>query len=311
MNGLLLAREYYNAYGRPMLEQKFPQYTGRIAAGLAGEGSDCFGFDDEISRDHDWGPSFCLWLTDEDFEKIGGMLQEEYEKLPGSFLGFPKRMTTEYGAGRVGPMPASLFYWKFTGLRRAPQTLTEWRRVPESYFAVATNGEVFEDPLGEFSETRRQLLAFYPEDVRIKKIVARAAIMAQAGQYNYARCIRRGETVAAQLSLAEFMKAAFSMVYLLNKRYMPFYKWAHRGMRELPLLSGTYPLFSQLCEDHEGAERYRRREDLIEQISALVTEELKRQELTEGNEDFLQEHCPRIMRRIHDPEIAQLHILAE
>lgn len=37
------------------------------------------------------------------------------------------------------------------------------------------------------------------EDLRLKKLAARAAVMAQAGQYNYPRCVRRGETVAAGL----------------------------------------------------------------------------------------------------------------
>ena len=71
MNGLELSRLYYQQLGRPMLEEKFGEYLPRIAAGLAGEGSECFGFDDDISRDHDFGPGFCIWLNKEDFDKIG------------------------------------------------------------------------------------------------------------------------------------------------------------------------------------------------------------------------------------------------
>lgn len=61
--GMELAREFYEQAGRPMLQQKYPEYVGRIAAGLVGEGSECLGFDDAFSVDHDFGPGFCLWLT--------------------------------------------------------------------------------------------------------------------------------------------------------------------------------------------------------------------------------------------------------
>lgn len=64
-----------------MIHEKFSEYERRIAVGFAGEGSDCFGFDDEISMDHDYGLGFCIWLTDEDFESIGSSLQEEYQNL--------------------------------------------------------------------------------------------------------------------------------------------------------------------------------------------------------------------------------------
>lgn len=48
-----------------MLEAKFSEDLDKIAVGLVGEGSDCFGFDDKISRDHDWGPGFAIWIPEE------------------------------------------------------------------------------------------------------------------------------------------------------------------------------------------------------------------------------------------------------
>ena len=82
MKGLEISERYFLAHGAPMIEQKFGDYKQRIAAGLVGDGSECYGFDDEISRDHDWGPDFCLWLNKQDYDAIGMKLQEEMAKLP-------------------------------------------------------------------------------------------------------------------------------------------------------------------------------------------------------------------------------------
>ena len=71
MQGLELAKRYYEEVGRPMLERDFPELLPRLAAGLVGEGSECLGFDDAISQDHDFGAGFCLWFSAEDYNQYG------------------------------------------------------------------------------------------------------------------------------------------------------------------------------------------------------------------------------------------------
>jgi len=309
MKGLELSRRFYESIGKQMIDDVFPSYAGRVACGLVGEGSECFGFDDELSQDHDFGAAFCMWLTDGDYDEIGQPLNDSYMSLPDSFLGFPRRDLNAYDEQRVGAMRISDFYLKFTGCPAAPQTIAEWRMIPESFLAVATNGEVFRDDLDAFSEVRSALLAFYPEDIRLKKLAARVATMAQSGQYNFKRCMDRRETVAASLALSEFIKSACSAVFLLNKKYMPFYKWAHRGLKALPLVSEAWALSEAIVSG--GTADSAKTLDNIEALSDAVLRELKAQNLTYGDDDFLLPHADVIMQHITDPVIAGLHIFAE
>ena len=66
IKGLELSKLYFENIYLPELQKNFPELLEKMAIGLAGEGSECFGYDDEISRDHDFGPSCCIWLTDSD-----------------------------------------------------------------------------------------------------------------------------------------------------------------------------------------------------------------------------------------------------
>lgn len=304
--GLTICRDYYETIGKPMLQQQFAQVYDRIAAGLVGDGSECLGFDDEISQDHDWGPSFCIWLTNEDYAKFGQDLQKAYMQLPKEFHGYIRR-TTPGGEGRVGVFRISDFYRQFIGSSHAPKTMLEWNRIPEPYLAKATNGEVFTDPLGQFTTIRNQLLQFYPEDVRLKKIAVRAAVMAQSGQYNYSRCLKRQEIVAANCALYEFVQATISMAYLLNKRYMPFYKWAHHGLQTLPKLSFLHDKLQQLCTSQDTQQRIA----LIEDICVDIRDEWRLQGIVDGPNDFLITYCKDIVAKIHDPALRAMHIMQE
>ena len=306
MNGLELSYEYYIQYGAPMISKLYPEFEERIACGLAGSGSECFGFDDELSRDHDFGPGFCMWLTDDDMNSIGESLNQSYENLPQQFMGYQAKPIMINGEKRVGAIRISDFYRKFIGLGGVPDSLYRWLAIPEEFLATTTNGRVFSDKLGEFSRIRNALLDFYPEDVRLKKIATRAAVMAQAGQYNYPRCLKRSEFVAAQCALGEFIKAACSMVYLLNKRYAPFYKWAHHGLKDMSVIPEAYVLLSRICEAEP-----KDKTALIEELCDHVIRVFRSKNLSDVNSDFLLDHSLDIIDRISDPEIKSLHVFAE
>ena len=315
MKGLELAKRYYETYIEPLLDA-VPEARGRVACGLVGEGSQCFGFDDEISQDHDFAPGFCIWLSDEDFDRFGPALQRAYDTLPSTFCGYDRSNIIH--SSRLGVMKISDFYQRLTGLSpESSPTLLDWLFTAEPQLAAATNGEIFRDDTGEFTAFRHQLLAFYPEDIRRKKIAARAAVMSQAGQYNLLRVIKRHDTVAALQALGRFTEASLSMIYLLNRRYMPFYKWSFQGLRigindHLELAEEICPLLEQLVvvpammQKGDFHEALNLAFHLTESICTLISNELNRQGLSCSSSPFLQDHLEEIMADIKDPKIRSL-----
>ncbi len=315
MKGLEIAERYFREYGALLIEDKFEDFKGRIAAGLVGEGSECFGFDDDISRDHDWGPGFCLWLTEQDYQKIGKEIEAELKNIPAEFEGIGPRKISDRGGGRVGVSQIGQFYRRFIGLDRVPASNTEWRYIPEDYLATCTNGKVFTDPLGEFNAIREGLQGFYPNDVRLKKIAARCMIIAQSGQYNFLRCIKREEYVAAQYAETQFCGNTISLIFLLNKRYKPFYKWMHRAMKELPILGEvTHKLLLEIVTSRECdlmEVMYEKKGRLIEEICGHIIRELRKEGLSDSSSDFLLDHGPIVQAKIKDPDLRNLDVMVE
>lgn len=324
--GLKLARAYWNEYGKPLIAERYPEYQGRIAAGLVGHGSECYGFDDELSHDHDFGPGFCLWLTDEDYAAIGERLQADYESLPDTFMGFgPKSQTARaQGAGRrVGVFRVGAFFESITGYRQAPPADRphEWLMLDEPTLAAATNGEVFADPLGAFSKTR-QGFKLMPEDVRLSLISRRLGMIAQAGQYNLPRMLQRGDSAAAWCAINEFAEAVASLVFLINTPvsagYMPYYKWRFAALRRLSRrmaarlpgvcaqLEDVLRLASAACfggvgfgEGGKGAAPAAKQVvSVVESICAEIVAELRREGLTDSDETFLEWQRPYVEEHI-------------
>ncbi|NTV77567.1 MAG: DUF4125 family protein, partial [Clostridiales bacterium] len=307
MTGLTLCEAYYKEYGAPMINQRFSQYSDRIAVGLVGEGSECFGFDDTLSKDHDFGPGFCMWLTKEDYEKIGEELQNEYEKLPKVYGGM-ERKVTKHGDGRVGVFEIDTFYEHLLGGNKIPKTEEDWFILEDNQLAAATNGRIFSDPLGSFTGIRKILLAHYPSRVREVKLAKELIWMSQLGQYNFSRMIARNEIVTAGIILHDYFKHTMSAVYLLNRQYAPFYKWMHKGMQHLPVLAEIMDILRAM---EDMAIEDERLPLTIEIIAQLVLHELKKQGLNHGEDLYLEKHGEYLLENVEINEYVEQIVALE
>lgn len=307
MNGLQLSRQYYDDLAKSIFESTFTSLMERVAIGLVGPGSECLGFDDEYSRDHDWGPGFCLWVTDADFKKYGQDLKECYDKLPGEFLGFPPRKASPGETGRTGPMQIAGFYGRYTGLAAPPRTVAEWD-IPSANMGLCTNGEVFSDPLGEFTRWREHLLGFYPEDLRLKKMADCCMHAGQSGQYNWQRGILRKDPFVIATAKNRFCTEIIQLIYLFNRQYAPYFKWMFKGVAQLPLLGKELaPHLATLIKNNDefsnGSESWYNQQDIMEMICGKMVKTLQEQGVTDAHGPFLIDHVPSLLGRISDPQL--------
>jgi len=311
MNGIELSRRYYEKYGRPMLQEKFPELVPFIAAGLAGSGSECLGFDDEVSKDHDFGPGFCIWLPGEDVidRKAEFELERAYASLPDEFEGCRRPVLAPVGGPRKGVLRMADFFEDKTGYPDGALSPEDWLRIPTQSLAEAVNGEVFSDPYGQFTDIREKLSQM-PEDVRRKRLAGHLLLMAQSGQYNYLRCMDHGERGAAQLAAFEFVKNALSAVFLINKRYEPFYKWAFRAMRSLPKLSEFEPILTGIISAPNDLDNAYEKTQAIENVCAAVIQTLKEMQLSGAAGDELERHAYSVNDGIQDGVLRNMHILS-
>lgn len=302
ITGLELCRRYYEEFGKPMIAEKFPEYEAQIVAGLVGKGSDCFGFDDIQSRDHDFGPRFLLWVTKDVYDKIGSALEEEYEKLPDTFMGI-KRIETFHGKDRAGVMVIEDFYKNTLGVDliealtdecKGPEQIKRWLAVHDYALAAAVNGAVFRDDEGVFTSYRELLKEYYPKAVWYRKIAQACALFSQNGQYNLPRMRKRGQLVAAELAKAECVKQAMKLNYLLNKKYAPHDKWLFKDLPDNPDMVLEEPDFpaksvAQLVEEISLMQVDKAHETqlatAIESLAVIFANELERQDIV-GNCDL-------------------------
>lgn len=305
MKGLELSRGYFEEFGLPMLKKEFPDILPFLAAGFVGSGSEHYGYDDETSADHDFEPGFCIFLPDKNVinERQEFLLERAYSKLPKEYCGVKRLRMSPVGGNRHGVKRTADYFLSAVGESDGNLSVDAWLHIPDYALAEAVNGEIYFDNYGEFTRIRERI-QHMPGDVLLKRLAGNILIMAQAGQYNFQRCLKHNEPEAAQLACNEFINAAMKTAFLLNGKYMPYYKWSFRALREIES-SLADRLSSLLMSGKSAGEKY----EIIEEISSFFISELQKKEITKAVCGDLEKHAYSVNDMIRDGSIRNLHIL--
>lgn len=311
-------RKFYTESVAPVIHEKYPDFECRIAAGIAGEGSECWGYDDIYSQDHDYSDSsICLWLTDEDYEEIGANLEEDYAAI----ISWPAGGTRlDY---RRGILRTSDFYRRILGFTIDPEnpvlTDSQWFHTEDWRLAAAVNGEVFRDDLGEFTKVRKVLEGHYPDQIFRMKLANSLHEYAASLQANYPRCMARRDYVAAHRCIDIGLTAAMQIVFLLENKYMPYYKWSFRALNETASHNGqnaaviaalasllesiaVAPIRPEAWAGHEYSSSFINMSDEIVRLSeaaaGIIVELMLTRGITSIRETFLEAHCAEVSGRL-------------
>lgn len=289
MQGLDLCEQFYRQAVRPLIERHMPHLAGRHAAGLIGYGSDVLGYDDDRSRDHEWGPRGLIWLREADYEQYAHELDRVLaEELPLTFGGHSTRFVVYPALDALVPAPSgrhgkhhvaitsvSRHLRISLGLDTFPPNTLEWLCLPEQKLLEWTAGQIFDDPVGEITRVRREL-AYLPNDVwRFKLLYAWERI----GHVDVvALNALRGDTLSARLNLAKVVEGIVRIAFLLNRRYCPGTpKWVSRAFDALPRLAGEIGPQLERCLTLEDVRQGRA---LLEPILVALVEEQNRLGIT-------------------------------
>ena len=133
--------------------------------------------------------------------------------------------------------------------------------------------------------------------------------MGQSGQYNYGRCIARRDTAAAQLAAIEFTRSAMHCIYLLNRAYMPYYKWCFRGLKNLVILSRIADDLEYLISSGNTPDEASKKAETIENICSDIAKELTAQNLLSSSTCEMEQLSYALNDTIADSSIRNLNII--
>lgn len=283
LKGIELSRYFYFEYVKPMIHDKFPKYEDRIAAGLVGNGSDCFGFDDELSKDHDWGPGVCLWLSKKDKARIGKRMEAEYRKLPNEIEGVTRSKEVNPKIKR-GVNSIEDFYSSLLNTNKYEDI--DWANVEDRALASASNGEVFEDFSGKFSELREKLKKGYPKSVLLTKIAEAASDFSRCAQYNYFRVSKRGDKITKNMMLSDGLKAAMKLMHYVENVYPPHDKWLFKSLDGLKNGADYVRLMRDAVDGNS---------DAIEQIGSYMAQKLYSLNYVSSRNSYLDDYKDELL----------------
>ena len=266
----------------PVLRERFPEILPRLSVGVIGQGSDVLGADDELSRDHDWGPSKCqLLLPDPDVKQYGPSIAQALQAaVPDGFRGI-SLPETQPNTIRVSTIDT--VYRGICQFAYPPETAEEWSDADDNALYFASSGFVLYDPSGALKKRISAFrAAYYPTDIWKWEIAGQLWSTWHEGDYNVCRRLtKRGDGIGLLIGQGVFVHATMHLLCLLNRRFPVYWKWLHWQFQQLP--QWTNALKPHLTE-LESASHHDRRGEIIGAMCQVIREILHEVDLLPDTE---------------------------
>ncbi len=250
IKGRELCRGFFLDTAKPVLDKYFPDL--RYSAGLLGYGSDVLGYDDEVSRDHMWGPRFYLFLAPADMVRKEEILSVLARNLPYTYRGYSVNFSrpdpNDHGvrrpefvtSGTVDPLIFTETFDDFLTEQlgtSSPEAMSaaDWLTVSEHRLLSLAAGTFFEDRLG--LRGRLEAIRYYPETVRRYRIASNWDILASEQAF-VRRCADVGDDLGSRIVAARMAERLMRLCFLYKKVYAPYSKWFGTAFAQLDVPSG-------------------------------------------------------------------------
>jgi hypothetical protein len=298
VSGAALSRRYYDEVVGPAVVGRWPGLPH--AAGRLGSGSEVLGFDDDMSRDHDFGLRVNLLVPPGMTQQIDAYLGAV---LPDVFDGHPIRFATTWDPKvrhRVQVEDVPSFVASRTGVTAADAlTVSDWLSLTGQAVLEVTAGPVFVDTAGALTLARR-CLAWYPDDLWAYVVATDWARMAQELPF-VGRTADRGDDLGSRVIASRLAGVAMHLAHLLERRWPPYAKWTGTSLTRLPSAkAAATPLLRAV-----DARDWRTREQCLVD-ALLILNRLQRDVELPAVDDPIEPFWDRPYRRIRDEVVTSL-----
>lgn len=265
MQGIELSRGFYADIVRPWLSQVAPHL--HYSAALIGYGSELLGFDDEVSKDHNWGPRVHIMVTQAQFDLHARRLVEDFSRIaPPSYHGEPigwrsRPHPPANGVEAAGAWEHGLEFHTLEARLESHFALRslddlsdlQWLGFAEQMLLAFTSGAVFHDDDNRLGQAQDRL-AYYPRNVWLYKIACQWGRIAEEQAF-VGRAGQVGDDLGSRVVAARLARDVMRMGFLLERRYAPYSKWFGSGFARLPIAQSLTPHLQRALQASEWTER--------------------------------------------------------
>jgi len=279
--GIKLNQMFHDEAVSSIMKKHFPEIP--YSAALLGPGSDTLGFDTPVSMEHEWGPRFYIFLSDENHEKYREKIHECLRRnLPLEFSGFPVNFEGYAHHNNIkfmspvsrGPVNHRFFIFTikylfeiYLGVNPYEKIdLIDWLTLTEQSLLLVTAGKVYYDGLGELNKIRDKF-SYYPEDIWLYKMLSQWKRCVYEGEMP-ARCGDVGDNMGSQITAARLIREMMKLCFLMEKKYAPYSKWLGTAFAKLENAKKLLPLFENTLKE----ESWQKRSELLCHASSILVE---------------------------------------